>query len=111
MKPLKAGLTPIIRCTKHNNNPDKCKHNHYIYYDVLYTEVLKRIQNVAERVESGELLRSIQKQTAKQAKADKLDAEKVRISKRLQVLKKIIKKLYEDFATICWTRTATRYAD
>ena len=99
MKPLKAGLTPIIRCTNHYNNPDKCKHNHYIYYDVLYAEVLKRIQNIAQRVESGELLRSIQKQTAKQVKADKLEAEKVKISKRLQVLKKIIKMLYEDFAS------------
>lgn len=99
MKPLKAGLTPVIRCTNHYNNPDKCKHNHYIYYDVLYAEVLKRIQGIAKRVESGELLRSIQKQIARQVKTDKLEAEKLKITKRLQVLKKIVKKLYEDFAS------------
>ena len=30
MKQLKAGPTPLIRCTNHYSNPDQCKHNHYI---------------------------------------------------------------------------------
>lgn len=99
MKPLKAGPTPLIRCTNHYSNPEQCKHNHYIYYDVLYAEVLKRIQGIAGRMESGELLERIRKKTAKRVKADKLIAEQAKINKRLTVLKKIIKRLYEDFAS------------
>lgn len=98
MKPLKAGPAPLIRCTNHYSNPDQCKHNHYIYYDDLYAEVLKRIQGIANRLESGELLERIQKKTEKRVKADKLIAEQAKINKRLTVLKRIIKKLYEDFA-------------
>lgn len=98
MKPLKAGLTPLIRCTNHYSNPDQCKHNHYIYYDDLYAEVLKRVQNIARRIESGKLLQRIQKRTTKRIKADKMITEQAKINKRLAVLKKIIKKLYEDFA-------------
>ena len=82
MKPLKAGLTPVLRCTNYYNNSDKCTHNHYMYYDVLYEEVLKRIQGIAKKVQSGELLSHIQKQTAKQVKTDKLEAEKAKIAKR-----------------------------
>ncbi len=98
MKPLKAGLMPLIRCTHHYSNPEDCKHNHYIYYDDLYAEVLKRVQNIARQIESGELLEQIQKQSAKRVKTDKLVAEQAKINKRLSVLKRIIKKLYEDFA-------------
>ena len=99
MKPLKAGPAPLIRCTNHYSNPNDCKHNHAIYYDDLYAEVLKRIQGIANRLESGELLERIQKKTEKRVKADKLMAEQAKINKRLTVLKKIIKKLYEDFAS------------
>ena len=99
MKPLKAGPAPLIRCTNHYSNPDQCKHNHYIYYDDLYAEVLKRVQSIAKRVESGELLERIQKQSTKQVKTDKLKSEQAKIGKRLTVLKKIVKKLYEDFAS------------
>lgn len=53
---------------------------------------------IARRIESGELLEQIQKQSAKRVKTDKLVAEQVKINKRLSVLKRIIKKLYEDFA-------------
>ena len=99
MKPLKAGPTPLIRCTHHYTNPEECTHNHYIYYDDLYSEVLKRVQGVAKRIESGELLERIQKQSTKQIKTGKLIEEQSKINKRLTVLKRIIKKLYEDFAT------------
>ena len=88
----------MIRCTNHFANPEKCTHNHYIYYDDLYSEVLKRIQGIAKRIENGELLKRIQKQSSKRVKTDKLTAEKKKICKRLTALKKIIKKLYEDFA-------------
>lgn len=99
MKPLKAGLAPLIRCTNHYSNPDQCKHNHAIYYDVLYEEVLKRVRSIASKIQSGELLGKIQKQSTKRVKTDKLIAEQAKINKRLTVLKKIIKKLYEDFAS------------
>ena len=98
MKPLKAGPTPLIRCTNHYSNPDQCKHNHYIYYDDLYAEVLKRVRCIASRIESGELLERIQKRSTKRVKTNKLIAEQCKTNKRLTVLKRIIKKLYEDFA-------------
>lgn len=100
MKPLKAGSTPLIRCTNHYSNPEQCKHNHYIYYDDLYTEVLKRVQSIAKRIERGELLEGIQKKNEKRVKVDKLMAKQAKIHKRLTVLKKIIKKLYEDIASV-----------
>ena len=81
MKPLKAGPTPLIRCTNHYSNPEDCKHNHYIYYDDLYAEVLKRVRNIARQIESGELLEQIQKQSAKRVKTDKLVAEQAKINK------------------------------
>lgn len=72
---------------------------YYIYYDDLYAEVLKRVQSIAKRIESGELLERIQKQSTKQVKTDKLITEQAKAIKRLTVLKKIVKKLYEDFAS------------
>ena len=98
MKPLKAGPTPLIRCTHHYTNPEDCKHNHAIYYDDLYGEVLKRIRGIASKIQSGELLERIQKQSTKRIKTDKLIAEQTKLNKRLTVLKRIIKKLNEDFA-------------
>lgn len=88
----------ILICRYHYRNPEKCKHNNYIYYEDLYDEVLKRIQKVAKGIESGELLSKIQRQVTKQIKADKLEAEKAKINSRLTKLNKITKKLYEDFA-------------
>lgn len=99
MKPLKAGPTPLIRCTNHYRNPNECRHNHAIYYDKLYEEVLKRVQRLVRQVESGELLKQIQKHSTKKVKTDKLKAEQSKISKRLNALKRIIKNLYEDFAS------------
>ena len=99
MKPLKAGPTPLIRCTNHYSNPEQCRHNHYIYYDDLYEEVLRRVQDIAKRIESGELLMRIQKKSTKRVKADKLLSEKKKIGKRIIALRKIIRKLYEDFAS------------
>ena len=98
MKPLKAGPTPLIRCTHHYTNPEDCKHNHAIYYDDLYGEVLERVRGIASKIESGELLERIQKQSTKRVKTDKLIVEQTKANKRLTVLKRIIKKLYEDFA-------------
>lgn len=99
MKPLKVGPTPLIRCTNHYSNPEQCRHNHYIYYDDLYEEVLRRVQDIAKRIESGELLMRIQKKSTKRVKTDKLLSEKKKIGKRIIALKKIIRKLYEDSAS------------
>ncbi len=98
MKSLKTGLYGVLRCVNHFNHPEQCLHYHYIYYDDLYDEVLERIQKLANSLESGELLESIQKKNIKKVKTDKLESEKSKINKRLQILKKIIKKLYEDLA-------------
>lgn len=99
VKPLKNGPTPLIRCRNHFNHPNECKQNHYIYYDDLYTEVLKRVQSIAKNLKSSELIERIQEQTEKSTKADHRKTEQNRINKRLGALKKIIKKLYEDYAS------------
>lgn len=99
MKPLKDGLHPMIRCTNHYFKPEECRHYHYIYYDDLYAEVLKRIQRLTKQVESGELLKQLQKQNSAQKNLNKLKEEQNKIHRRLQMLKKIIRKLYEDFAS------------
>ncbi len=56
------------------------------------------MRSIANKMQSGELLERIQKQRTKRVKTDKLIAEQAKASKRLTVLKRIIKKLYEDFA-------------
>ena len=98
MKPLKSGTYPLIRCTNHFQNPEECKHHHQIYYEDLYTEILKSVQGIAKQIGSGELLKRIQKQKKSQNILARLEPEKGRIQKRLTSLKKIIRKLYEDFA-------------
>lgn len=53
---------------------------------------------MAKSVDSGELLKAVQRQTIKQNKKEKLDVEKIKITNRLAILSKITKKLYEDYA-------------
>ena len=98
MKTTKAGETPILRCVNHFRNPDQCRHNHMIYYDDLYELVLERVRKLAKRIDSGELLKHLQKQAKKRSKRERLDSEQERINKRLEVLKKVIRRLYEDLA-------------
>lgn len=98
MKPLKSGLTPLLRCTNHFLNPEQCRHNHYIYYDKLYEEILSRLQDMERRIESGELLAQLQKKAARKSKQAKQLADLKKIQKRLSALKKIVRQLYEDFA-------------
>ena len=64
----------------------------------MYADVLKRIQHLTKKVESGELLKRLKKQNQTQKNLNKLKEEKNKIHRRLQMLKKIIRKLYEDFA-------------
>lgn len=99
MKPLNDGMHPMIRRTNHFRNPEECRHNHYIYYENLYEEVIRRLQSLTKQVESGELLKQLQKQRQSQKNRDDLKGEQNRIQCRLQRLKKIIRKLYEDFAS------------
>ena len=53
----------------------------------------------ASKIQSGEMVERIQKQLTKRVKMDKLIVEQTKADKLLAVLKKIIKELYEDFAT------------
>jgi len=98
MKPLKSGTVPLIRCTNHFQKPEKCTHHHQIYYEDLYAEILKSVQGIAKQIESGELLKRNQKQKKSIKNLAKLEQEKNKIQKRLTSLKKIIRKLYEDFS-------------
>ena len=98
MKSVKTGETPVLRCVNHFRKPDRCKHNHMVYYDELYELVLERVRKLAERIDSGELLKHIQKQAQRRSKRDKLVSERQKINRRLEVLKKVIRRLYEDLA-------------
>jgi hypothetical protein len=106
MKSLKSGSTPLIRCTHHYTNPKDCKHNHAIYYDNLYSEVLKRVRGIASKIESGELLERIQKQSTRRVKTDKLVAEQSKANKRPNVLKRIIKNCTRILPPTSWIRKA-----
>lgn len=98
IKPLKVGPAPLLRCTNHFLNPEQCRHNHYIYYEDLYREVFQRLLDLEDRIKSGELLRFLQRDAAKQGLAKKTLSEYRKIEKRLVLLKKIVRSLYEDFA-------------
>ena len=98
MKSRKDTKRGILVCRNHYRNREKCQHHHYIYYTDLYEIVLSQIRKVAENVDRGELLKSIQSQTMKRNKKDKLESEKVKITNRLATLSRITKKLYEDHA-------------
>lgn len=98
LKQRKNVAHPMMVCRYHFRFRDKCKHYHNIYYDNLYQIVLEQIKKIAKKVERGELLKSIQNQTIKQNKKDRLESEKNKISTRLLTLSKITKKLYEDYA-------------
>ena len=97
MKPKKDGVYPLLLCRRHFLDEQRCQHYHYIYYNDLYEIVLAKIKGVASRVESGELMRSISADH-KWCKNEKLDKEIFKVNSRLTVLKKITKKLYEDYA-------------
>ena len=98
VKERKTMSTKVLSCRNHYKRPEVCKNSHFISYDKLYDEVLDRVQVLAKRIETGELLSQIQKKTAKKIKADKLETEKNKINSRLAALTKITKKLYEDNA-------------
>ncbi len=98
MKPVKGGETPVLRCMNHFQHPSKCRHHHQVYYDDLYEQVTERVRILAERIDSGELLKHLRKQAKKRTRTDRLATEREKIHKRLESLKRIIKRLYEDMA-------------
>ena len=62
MKPVKTGKQPILRCVNHFHNPDECQHNHFVYYEDLYAEVLARIKALSGLIDSGKLLKQLERQ-------------------------------------------------
>ena len=98
MKPVKGGEMPVLRCMNHFQHPSKCTHHHQVYYDDLYEQVTERVRTLAERIDSGELLKHLRKQAKKRTRTDRLATEREKIHKRLEALKRIIKRLYEDMA-------------
>ncbi|MHB1452997.1 MAG: DUF4368 domain-containing protein [Saccharofermentanales bacterium] len=98
MKQRKTGTYGLIRCVYRYRNPAECKHFHSIYYEDLYNEINKRIRQVAKGIDNGELMSNFRKQASRQIKFDILKAEKMKLVNRMEILAKIIRKLYEDFA-------------
>ena len=98
MKKLKTGETPILRCANHFQHPNECRHNHMVYYEELYAQVSERVRILAKQMDSGELLKHLRKQAKKRTRKDRLAAEREKLNKRLEVLKRVIKRLYEDMA-------------
>ena len=97
-KQRKSGNAPLLRCMNHFHNAEECRHNHFVYYEDLYAEVLARIKALSGQIDSGKLLKQLEKQRLKRAKKDKLASERTKIHKRLEALTKVIKRLYEDYA-------------
>ena len=98
-KQRKSGNAPLLRCMNHFHNAEECRHNHFVYYEDLYAEVLARIKALSGQIDSGKLLKQLEKQRLKRAKKDKLASERTKIHKRLEALTKVIKRLYEDYAS------------
>ena len=98
---MTAGKVPIkknyYRCVYRYSNPDKCNHYNYIYYNELYKIVDERIRKVLFKIKELPLdtIISIDKANKGQSRAI---AEKLKIEKRLDVLARMLRKLYEDFA-------------
>lgn len=86
------------RCTYRYTNPDKCTHYNYIYYNELYGIVEEKIRKVLRELENLSLDGLLQKGNG-QSNQDKVFAEKLKIEKRLAILAKMLRKLYEDFAS------------
>ena len=70
-----------------------------IYYDDLYAHVVERVRALTKKVDSGELLKHIRKEKQRRGKKDRLIAEREKINKRLAVLKRVIRRLYEDMGS------------
>jgi DNA invertase Pin-like site-specific DNA recombinase len=93
-------LKSFYRCMNHYNNPDECAHYNYIYYDDLYIKISLAVKNVVSLMKTdGAMLEAVRKRVSDDNKYDKVLAEKDKLEKRLSALKKIVRKLYEDYTT------------
>jgi len=87
------------RCMRHCNQPDRCLHYHSIYYDDLLEIVVTKLKELfALMRDDDKLLELIQRRSSVDTEAERINDDKQKITKRLDALDKIIRKMYEDFA-------------
>ena len=87
------------RCMHKFNSPGECSHYNCIYYEDLHAIVSERLKAFfALMKDDAQLAELVRQRSQKNEETERIEAEKQKIEKRLQILTKIIKKLYEDFA-------------
>jgi len=85
-------------CQNRVIRPERCTRPHYINYKELYAIVSDRLKKVFSALESDKLLSELNIERQAENKNDKALAEKAKIEKRLTVLDRMLKMLYEDYA-------------
>ena len=84
-------------CQNHHKSPDRCPKPHYINYEELKQVISARLKKVFNDLESDKLVIELDAYNQSSNKHDKANAEKIKVEKRLIVLDKMLKKLYEDY--------------
>lgn len=89
----------LFRCLKHSVNPTECPTTNYIYDKDLRAHVWASVKRVLKQIGSDEItIKTVLKKIGVQNATEGLNAERVKIEKRLNVLAVITRKLYEDYA-------------
>jgi DNA invertase Pin-like site-specific DNA recombinase len=91
-------MKPFYRCHTHHAYPQECKRGTSIYYEDLYGQVKEKLKAVFGLLSDDETLERLKNKAAGKGGQEKAVAEKTKIEKRLSVLSKLVKRLYEDYA-------------
>jgi len=89
---------PLYRCHSHYQHTDKCVKGAAILYEDLLEVVKGRLKEVFKLLSNDEMLEKLKTKAIGRGNQEKTLVEKAKIEKRLSVLSKMMKRLYEDFA-------------
>lgn len=85
-------------CQNHYLHPERCTHKHYVNYEGIYKIIFERLKEMFQSLESNiGLFRQMSDAAETQVQNVKALAEKARTEKRLQIIDRMIKRLYEDY--------------
>lgn len=89
----------IYKCMHHYKDKDECPKHNQIHYDKLYNIIENKLKLLDEFLEDNHTENKILSKLKKDNNTLKDNKAKSKIEKRLIVLNKVTKKLYEDFVT------------
>lgn len=89
----------IYKCMHHYKDKDECPKHNQIHYDKLYNIIENKLKLLHEFMEDGNVENKILNRLKKDNNTLKDNKAKSKLEKRLIVLNKVTKKLYEDFVT------------